>query len=79
MSGIGWKASLRRPAAPDRHGNPQLRRVAARYLSPGPQKPTEKPVQREVAPKVSEDVGTSSRASSATDGDGTRQNRGPVR
>jgi hypothetical protein len=52
MSGIGWKNALRRPAAPGGQGNPQLRRVAARFLSPGPQGGARTPVQRQVGREV---------------------------
>jgi hypothetical protein len=47
MAGLGWKTNLRRPAAPGRHGNSrQLRRVAARFLSPGPPKSISSSVER---------------------------------
>jgi hypothetical protein len=36
MSGIGWKSSLQRPAAPGRHGTPQERAAARRFMAPLP-------------------------------------------
>jgi hypothetical protein len=52
MSGIGWKPVLARSKRPERHGSPQLSRVAAKYLSPGPQKSISRALGRDPVPGV---------------------------